>query len=342
MIGLDLSDRSVKIVQLSLSPPRRLLAFCWHDIPEGAITKGIVQDPKVVVTAIREAFARCRFPKRINEPVVASIPETQSFLRVITTPRMAEAELNEGIQWEVAHHIPFGMEKVYIDWQPVPATAHATVSGKMEVLVGAAQRQLVDAFYETLQLLHVDVAALELESQAIVRALISPELRERQGLLIVDIGTSATNVIVHDHGTIRFTASITKGIGAMAKVMTTEERKMLLGSPEGIEFQQAEEFKRRVRPLQEELVAEIRGIVDYLKTEGEKHEVREILVCGGGANLPGLDQAFFQFFDSVHIQRGNPWINILQAGQSVRPPLNIEASAVFTTALGLAVRPVLS
>ena len=64
-----------------------------------------------------------------------------------------------------------------------------------------------------------------------------------------------------------------------------------------------------------------------------QHQVREILLTGGGANLPGLDHAFLKYFDNVHMQRGNPWVNILPAGSGGRPPLDIHETVHFTTAL---------
>jgi len=99
------------------------------------------------------------------------------------------------------------------------------------VLVGAAQKKVVDPLYELLKALDLDLAAFELESQAIVRALISPELSTKQGLLIVDLGASATNVIIHDHGTSRFTASLQKGAGELLAALPPQDRERVSGPP---------------------------------------------------------------------------------------------------------------
>ncbi|MCH8005031.1 MAG: DEAD/DEAH box helicase family protein, partial [Planctomycetes bacterium] len=40
-----------------------------------------------------------------------------------------EDEVDEAIQWEVAQHIPFGLENVYIDWQPVHS-GHKAAAGR--------------------------------------------------------------------------------------------------------------------------------------------------------------------------------------------------------------------
>ena len=85
---------------------------------------------------------------------------------------------------------------------------------------------------------------------------------------------------------------------------------------------------------------EIRGIADFYNSIDEQHEVREILLTGGGSNLPGLDKVFLRFFGNVHVQRGNPWVNILRTGKEKRPPLSLQESVFFTTAIGAALRPV--
>ena len=82
--------------------------------------------------------------------MVASIPETQSFLRVIELPVMNEDEMDEAVPWEVARHIPFGLENVYIDWQSVGG-GHKAARGRMELRGGAPQKKLEDPMLQIIQ-----------------------------------------------------------------------------------------------------------------------------------------------------------------------------------------------
>jgi type IV pilus assembly protein PilM len=292
----------------------------------------------VVEQCIIEMFKRCHITPEMDS-VVASIPETQSFMRVIEIPVMAESEIGEAVQWEVSQHIPFGLENVYIDWQPL-LKGHTPSRGRQEVLVGAAQRKVVDPLLATLQALSVDSAAFELESQAIVRALVSPELAEQQGLLVVDLGAVATNIVIHDHGTMRFTASLQKGAMNLISVLSRPEQESVTGAPHELEGQQLALAEKLVA-AEEETVMEIKGIVEFYNSIDAQHEVREIVLTGGGANLPGLDQAFLRYFDNVRVQRGNPWVNVRGHSRQVLPPLTVYESVHFSTALGLALRPVI-
>lgn len=338
MIGIDISDRSIKIVHLSKARQPQLLSRCWLPVPLGAIERGIVTRPEVVQKTIREAFASCNISLKVADAVVMSIPETQSFLRVIEIPIMREDEIGEAIRWEVAQHIPFGVENVYIDWQPLIG-GHRAGPGRQEILVGAAQKKVVNALYGAVVPVGLDIAAFELESQAIARALISDELRARQGLLVVDLGDTATNVIIHDHQAMRFTASIQKGVEHLLRALPGTSRLADQAFWKEAEVR-SEELASALQPTEEELVVEIRSIVEFYNSIDAQHEVKEILLTGGGSNLPGLDRAFLRYFDSVHVQRGNPWVNLMGPGGHGKAPLDLPESVRLTTAVGLALRKV--
>lgn len=340
MIGIDVSDRSVKIVRLDESS-HKLLAHCWQPVPESVMVGGEVKNGETLLAVIKKALETCEVNLTANDAVVASIPETQSFLRVIEVPIMRDDEVGEAVQWEVAQHIPFGLENVYIDWQPLLG-GHKAASGQQEILVGAAQKKVIDPYFQVLRGLGMDIAALELESQALTRALVSKELLDKEGVLIVDLGGSATNVVIHDHATIRFTASLQKGAQHVRSVLSNKDgQKIERLTNEVMDQVEQEQLAERLRPALDEIVMEIRGIVEFYNSIDVQHEVREIILTGGGANMPGLGDAFLRHFDSVHVQRGNPWVNIVSGRDSAKLPVDLQESVRFSTAIGLALREVI-
>ncbi len=341
MIGIDISDQSIKIVQLSAGPRRRLLSHCMKILPPGVIENGIVIDKKAMTEEIKAALSSCRIPTKIHDSVVASIPETQSFLRVVEIPTMNEDEVHEAVRWEIAQHIPFGLENVYIDWQPSVPSGHGAKPGHMEVEVGAAQKKVVDPLYEVMGNIGLDIAAYELESQAIVRSLISNDWKLKQGILIIDLGNTATNVIVYDYGAIRFTASLPQGVSQLLHDVTPEDGKAIMDNLIEMPKDLSDRVEAKVSLSADTLVHDIFGIVEFYNGIDAKHEVKEIILTGGGSNLPGLDVVFLKYFTEVHIQRGNPWVNILSGKNTAKPPMNIQESVRYSTAIGLALREVI-
>lgn len=341
MIGLDVSDRSLKLVRLAGNRSPRLLSFCHQDVPPGVMEGGVVQDSARMRAVIEQAFKVCTISRGFKDPVVASIPETQSFLRVVEVPAMQEDEVGEAIQWEVAQHIPFGLENVYVDWEPIVAEGHAPARGHQEILVGAAQKKVVDPLYDVFRGMGVDIAAFELESQAMVRSLVSGDLKHRQGILLVDLGGTSTNVVIHDHGTIRFTASLQKGSDRIRDTLAPDEIKVINDMSDTIAPEVAQSIAAKVAGMYQELVMEVNGIVEFYNGIDMQHEVREIVLTGGGSNFPGLGDAFLRVFDNVHVQRGNPWVQILSGRRDARAPMSLARSVRYSTAVGLALRSVL-
>lgn len=342
VIGLDVSDRSVKVVRLSDKRPRRLLSHCLVDVSAGVLESGVIRNAPKITEALRTALTACKIPIKQKTTVVASIPETQSFLRVVELPEMREDEVSEAVQWEVAQHIPFGLENVYVDWQGLPmGSGHTPADGKQEILVGAAQRKVVDGLYQVFRTLGVDVAAFELESQALTRALVSPDMKARRGVLMVDLGGASTNVVIHDQGTIRFTASLQKGSDRMRDTLSKDHIETVNAQPDDVPPAVAASIEGALSAMYQELVHEVRGIVDFYNSIDPQHAVREIVLTGGGSNLPGLGRAFLQVFDNVHVQRGNPWVNVVDGHGGYTTPLSIGESVRYATAIGLALRKVL-
>lgn len=340
MIGIDISDQTIKVAEISSSPKRKLLSRCLKMIPSGVIINGIVANKKAMAEALLGALSDCRISARVRDSVVASIPETQSFLRVIEVPQMNEDELSEAVRWEIGQHIPFGLENVYVDWQYIESSGHKLKPGHIEVQVGAAQKSVVDSLYEVMHSIGLDVAAYELESQAVVRSLISNELKTKHGILVIDLGSTTTNVIVYDYGAIRFTASLQQGVMQLISGMAPEDVKNLMAHLHEIPKDLAAKAHEHVIVSADKLVRDILGIINFYNSIDKQHIVKEILLVGGGSNLTGLDTVFLKYFQEVHIQRGNPWVNILSSAKRGKPPMDLQESVRYATAIGLALRDV--
>ncbi len=340
MIGIDISDQTIKVVHLSVAH-KKLLSHHMRVLPKGIIKSGVVADKKQMAEEIKGAFTSSNISLKTKDSIVASIPETQSFLRVIEIPVMDDFEVREAVRWEIAQHIPFGLENVYVDWQPASSHNHKVKEGHMEVEVGAAQRKVVDPLFDIISGMGLDLAACELESQAIVRALIASNRKEQEGILLIDIGNTSTNVIVYDYGATRFTASLTQGVIQLLQDVSASDTKIIMENLETMPKPLVEKVEKSISMFADALVKDIFGIVKFYNGIDPKHMVREIILTGGGSNLPGLDVVFLKYFTEVHIQRGNPWVNLLSGKHVIKPPLSLQESVRYCTAIGLAIRPII-
>lgn len=341
MIGIDISDKSIKIAEVTEGATAKLRSVGWAAIPGEAVVRGIIQNGEMVANQLKSAFQGASPVPVIGGKVVASIPEIQSFISIVDVPRMSQREMDEAVQWAAAQHLPFDLERVYLDWQPLAFLPN----GRVQVLVGSAQRSVVDPLLNVLDSLGLTCVALELEAQSIVRSLLPLESGDIRGVLIVDLGAASTNIIFFDQGAMRFTTSVPQGgdllTADLAQVLGTSpeiaaEKKALTGvSREASDQNVAGPLRAATKTLLERVSQVSRDIVRQV---GGEASIQAILLGGGAANLPGIAEVFAEVFTGVPVAMGNPWTNLLSAGKESAAPLSTEDAAHFATALGLALR----
>ena len=341
MIGIDISDKSIKVAEVSEGPVPRLRAVGWGALPAESVQRGVIKDADMVLGQLKEALLRSSPVPVSGKRVVASISEIQSFVSMVEVPNMSRREMDEAVQWAVQQNIPFDLERVYLDWQPL-TTAD---SGKVRVLVGAAQREVVDPLLYVLDSLGLTPVALELEAQSIVRSLLPLSAGDIQGVLIVDLGAVSTNVIFFDQGSMRFTTSVPEGgdqltaqLAASLQVTpeAAAEKKALVGvSAQAADQAVALPLRAATKALLNHVAQVSREVVRQV---GGGASIQAILLAGGAANLQGLAEVFAEVLPGIPVQLGNPWTNLLAEGQEGEAPLSGEDAAHFATALGLALR----
>lgn len=346
MIGLDLSDKSVKIVETKGGNSPVLRTLCWAPVGSNLLKRGVVQDVALVTEAVNNAMANCSPVPLEGRDVVASIPEVQSFVRVLEIPAMSASEMDEAVQWAVRRHIPFDLDRVYIDWEALDI-ASTTPQNKL-VLVGAAQRDVIDPLLAVLDNLGLNVIALELEAQAVMRCLLpgrSQDAKSVRGVLVIDLGATSTNVVLFDQGAMRFTTNVQFGGDDLTRQLAKELKLKAGAAIEmkeqiGVGFDQtdkkvAEALRNATLNLAHMIERAVQEMTVQLPPE---QRVRVILITGGGANLVGIRELFGSVFTGIPVQLGNPWTNLQPAGKKSGLNISVGDAMHFTTAIGLALR----
>lgn len=349
--GLDISDFSLKIV--SFRRPGffsgrnaldfRVSGFTRRDIPPGIIKEGVIKDEKKLAGIIKEAILDVKGENLFSRSVIVSLPEQEAFIRLIETPVMTEQELRGAIPYEAEADIPLSLEKMYLDWKVVPR-ALGDQNKHMDVLIGALPRQIVDDYLSLLKGLGLTVQAMEIESFATARSLIfggySPE-----PILIVDLGSGRTSFIIFAGRAPRFTTSLPisgeKMIEVIAQKTGSDRAKArrlkyehgLSGDKEGVEVVEA------LAPILNELAEQIGKFINFYEnhkhTHGSAANVTKIILCGGGANLAGLD-SWLSTVLKLPVEISDPWINVYRPWSNELPIIPYKDSLQYATAIGLA------
>jgi type IV pilus assembly protein PilM len=336
--GLDISDLSLKIVKLKKKRGVfALSSFGETPMKSGIIEKGEIRNEKFLAEIIKKAITNVKGEKIISKYVVASLPEEKAFLQVIQMPGMPEGKLKKAVYFEAENYIPISINDVYLDSHIV--SRPNKYSPYFEIFIAAMPKKIVDSYAALLSKAGLIPKALEIESQAINRALIKDEFSAAP-LLLIDLGLTRTSFIISSGSSLRFTSSISVSscdvTDAIAKSLgisfeKAEELKLKYGISKDITG--AEIFKAML-PVLNGLTEQIKKHLSYCRSHlDNKDNIIKVILCGGGANLYGLCN-FCSTKLKLPVEIGNPWINI---GKNP-PELPLQESLKYTTAIGLALR----
>lgn len=367
VFGLDISDLSLKIAKLKKKRGVLSLAsFGETTIPQGVIKEGEVLNIDSLASVLKEAVEKVHGEKLKTKYVIASLPEEKSFLQIIQLPKMSDKELETSVRFEAENYIPLPIEDMYLDFQVIqPFHGHLD---HVDVLIAALPKAVVDPYVAAIKKAGLVPIALEVESQAISRALMKNNISPFS-VLLIDLGATRTSFIVFSGYSVRFTSSI-----SVSAYSFTESISKVMG----INIEEAEKLKRRhgldmskkisftkdnketvfkkkivqdkaiidvlVPPIMD-LIRQINKHIDYYQTHmGHEHFadqssrlIKEVLLCGGGANLKGLVDVLSLEL-KMPVSTGNPWINILPQPLKEVPELSYNQSLSYATVLGLALR----
>jgi len=343
--GLDISDLSLKILKLKKKKNFLSLAsFGEDEIKPEIIEGGEIKNVEALGKIIKEAVSKIKGEKIKTKYVVCSLPEEKAFLQIIQMPMMKEEELKKAIYFEAENYIPLPMEEVYLDYQIVkPVINHLD---HFDVLIIAMPKKVIDPYVLALKKAGLIPKILEIESQAIARALVRNGVSP-SSLLLIDLGATRSSFIIFSGYSLRFTSSISvssqkfsDAIAKNLKIDLNEAEKLKIKSG----LKEGEKIFEILSPLLKNLIKEIKICLFYYHTHIhhehlplDSKEVEKIFLCGGGANLKNLAN-FLSFELRTPVELSNPWSNILPEPLKEVPELSYEKSLSYATALGLALR----
>jgi len=353
IFGLDINDFSLKVVKLKEKNGGLILASTNEmEIKPGIIEGGIIKNENALAEIIKEACKTVKGEKLNTKYAIVSLPEERSFLQVIQMPEIEEKEMKSAAFFEVENYIPLSIDNIYVDFQKILSDEE----GHLDVLIVAMPKTIVDSYVSCLEKAGLVPFILEVESQAIARALIKKEAGAPSSA-IIDFGKNNTSFIIYSGDSIRFTCSInvgsgqlTKAISGALKVDLNEAEKIKINNGLAAEDKSLNsKILEAAAPVLGELVAQIKKYIDfYLEHFFHEHlaaggKVEKIILCGGGSSLKGLPDFLSQKLNTP-VETADALKDILPARKNrqknpvysaIKNPLS------FATALGLAERGII-
>lgn len=335
-LGLDIGSHSTKLIELAFEGNvPRLLAAGAIATPPKALTSNLAADHQALAIAIKQIVKQTGARTR---DVHIALPESQVFTRVIEVPQLSQRELSSAIRWEAEQYVPLPLDQVNLDFS-ILRDAKETGTNKMEVLLVASPKALIDKYMNILDMAELNPIGAETEIISTSRALVRSAANVRN-VMIVSLGAQTTDLAIVRSGILAFTRSISAGGEALSRALVqgfdmnqiqAEEFKKTYGVEKG---QLEGKILEAVKPIMDTIISEMRRSIAYYQEKFKNEHVDTILLSGGTARLPGM-VLYIAEATGVETQLGNPWVGITR---DQRFAILDNEGPTFAVAVGLALR----
>lgn len=333
--GLDIGATSLKTVWLGEQKEGFILrtASVMPSVARGIMSESPL-DQEEMIRNIRSVVTDAK----INTPYVnIALPENLVYTKVLEMPVLSDKELSSAIYWEAEQYIPVPLPNVTLDFKVLSKSDPKETNAKMQVLLVAAPTALLDKYQKILEASGLILNAVETEILSVIRATIKGE---SSNSLIVHIGAVSTLLAIVKNDLLVFAYTIPTGGSAINRAIATDF---------GFTMEQAEEYKKTygitektlggkigqaTMPILSSILTEVKKALSFYNEKYKEVPIRQIILSGGSAKLPGLD-VFFVKNCGMEAVIANPW-KIL-ADQKI-PKDILENAPEYAIAVGLAMR----
>jgi type IV pilus assembly protein PilM len=296
IVGLSIGASELAAAVVVNNGRPKLVKAARHALPRDVVAGGEVRDSEALANEIAAFFSAADLPRK---NIRLGIGSSRTGVRVFERPSVDDPrQLANAIRFRAYETLPIPIEEAMLDYQVVEDT-----TAPDRVMLAVAYRDLVDRFAATCAAAKIELAGIDIEAFALLRAVggepLSAGERAEAARVAVSIGHDRTTVAVSDGRVCEFTrvldwggARVTAAIEHALEIDTDEaeriKRSLDISASEepGDErtTRAADAARREVSSLARELASSLHFYQDQPDSLG----FAEIIITGGGAHLQGL------------------------------------------------------
>lgn len=289
IIGLDISQTGVKVMAID---PKHWLVLGYGSLDlDPAKVQTSLDNPEdtYLSESISTLLKQNIVGSLSSDHVIVGLPTGRTFSRTFTIPIEQLGHISDAVEIEVDQYIPIPLSSLYLDYEVIEKDKQNAT-----IIMSAVPKTLVDSCMSAVRNAGLTPIAAEPSINAVARVLQAAE-EGHLVTLIVDIGAASTDIAVLDKGVIRVTGGVSIGGNTLtldiAKKMdialeNAHQYKVLNGLTPG---PKQAKIAAALKPSLERIATEIRKVIRYYNERlVDDRKIEQILIVGGGANVPGI------------------------------------------------------
>lgn len=346
--GVEIGLAGLKAIRLKYAEAaNQVLAVAFDYVPHAKIlSQPDANKEELIDTALSTFLSRNQTK---GDVIAISVPGQTALAKFIQLPPVEMSKVVEIVKYEARQQIPFALEEVIWDYQPLGGGAEE--SGFLldaEVGLFAMKRDQVNQHLAPYLRHHMEVELIQIAPLALYNYLCHDQLGMHPGSdvneveefsIVLDMGADNTTLLV-SNGKKIWNRNVPLGGNHFTRALTKEMK---------LTFAKAEHLKcnatkspdpkaifQALRPVFNDYVAEIQRSIGYFSSVNRNSKIKRILGVGNGFKLAGL-QKFLQQNLQMEVERVEAFSGL--AGDTVlNAPLFQENMLSFVVPYGLALQ----
>jgi type IV pilus assembly protein PilM len=292
IIGLDISQTGIKV--MAIDPKKwSVLGYGSIDLDPAKVQESLDSSDSYLSENITSLIGEKLIGELPSNHTIIGVPTSRTFSRMFTVPTKAEKTLADAVEIEVDQYIPIPMTSLYVDYEIIERNKE-----NLTVIMSAVPKVLVDSCMAACLAANLRPIMIEPGINSVARVLEATE-EGHLPTLIVDIGPASTDIAVLDGGAIRVSGGV--GIGGntftldIAKKLNValenaHQLKVLNGLSSG---PRQAKISSALGPSLQRIISEVRKVIRYYNERlNDDRKIEQVLVVGGGSNVPGIGDYF--------------------------------------------------
>ena len=343
VVGLDIGTTAVRAAEVSVRRGQVVLERIGQaGLPDGVVVDGEVVEPGAVAIAIKDLWRRTKISSR---RVIIGVANQRVVVRLVDVPWMQPNELRSSLAFQAGDYLPIPVDQTELDYAVIGEHEAAGGQRLLRVLLVAAQKEMLAGHLQAVRLAGLRPDGIDLNPIALLRSL-GPVAGFGEGAeALVDVGACVTNMVVHDNGVLRFVRILLMGgedvTSTLVRVMELDrdaaERAKLAASAGGddVDPEAGELVAQRLEVFAEE----VRGSLDFYRSQQDAVPLTRVVVSGGGSLLGPLVERL-QAVTGVPTERGRTLAGVRVGRLGLDAEELAELEPTIAVPVGLAMRAV--
>lgn len=340
-VGLDIGSRSIKLVELTIEGSDVILtAVGVKELRPGIVENGEIKDRDAFIQEVQTLVEQC--DRNIVDVVISLGGQGILSDKLIFKVEPNES-ISETIMFEATQKSPFDAEDITITHQVLRQFPE---KNEVEALIVAAKNKIMQEYIDILYDAELRTIAVDVDTYAFNNCYASESSSEAtlNTLVLLDIGYSACRVIFIKDGLFHSSREVNTAnsyflstLQKQLKIPEAEANALLRGnSVNGIT---KDDLENTMSLILDDFGASFDMAFSYYKKTEDVETIDKIVVCGGGAYVPGIINYLGDRFDTT-VVRSNPFSFLKYDPDLFGAIEPTEISALLSVAVGLALREV--